>query len=306
MIDYSDFLAKDGYVIFLFHGVIPKNSHKVRNYTGKHIEKDRFTEVLKDLSGDGKPVSLDRIVYAHQLGETLPEKAFAVTFDDGFANNYEIAAPILFDLKIPATFYATTGFIGTDNASWIDLLEYAFENIRRIDFKHPLFGGEVSASSDSEKIKVLQFARDKMKNSAEIDVYGVASEILKQLGIDKIIPDPYLDKKMSWDQLRRLGSEDLFEIGGHGHTHRILSHLEDGELQKEIDASIDCLENNLSGRIRHYSYPEGLKHCFSEKVISALKKRGIICSPTAIPGKNKITDDLFRLRRVLVDGERGF
>ena len=50
----------------------------------------------------------------------------------------------------------------------------------------------------------------------------------------------------------------------------------------------------------HYSYPEGLKHCYSQNVIYELKKRGVLCYSTAISGLNNITDDLFHLKRVMI------
>jgi peptidoglycan/xylan/chitin deacetylase (PgdA/CDA1 family) len=48
------------------------------------------------------------------LGGTL-----SITFDDGYLDNFEVAAPILRRLRLPATFFVTTGFIGSHvTASW--------------------------------------------------------------------------------------------------------------------------------------------------------------------------------------------
>jgi hypothetical protein len=52
--------------------------------------------------------------------------------------------------------------------------------------------------------------------------------------------------------------------------------------------------------IVHYSYPEGLAHCYSDEVISCLQKHGITCSPTAIEGTNDVKTDLFNLKRITV------
>ena len=105
---------------------------------------------------------------------------------------------------------------------------------------------------------------------------------------------------MSWDDVRTLASGEGFTVGGHSHTHRILSHLPPDELRHEVDTSIGMLSDALGDPVRHYSYPEGLEHCYSDEVIEVLRERGIVCAPTAEPGVNRVGDDLFRLRRYFV------
>ena len=51
--------------------------------------------------------------------ETI-DHMLAITFDDGYRDNYEVAAPILTDFKLPATFFVTSGFIDSDFHPWWD------------------------------------------------------------------------------------------------------------------------------------------------------------------------------------------
>jgi hypothetical protein len=57
---------------------------------------------------------------------------------------------------------------------------------------------------------------------------------------------------------------------------------------------------NLDVAIEHYSYPEGLANCYSDRVIDLLRRQGIVCAPSAEHGVNRVGDDLFHLKRIMV------
>ena len=92
----------------------------------------------------------------------------------------------------------------------------------------------------------------------------------------------------------------MFSIGGHSHTHQILSMLSPPDLDFEIDNSLELLEKNLGRKIRHYAYPEGQRRHFNGFVIRGLKARGIQCCPSAMYGINSYDEDLFQLKRIMV------
>src|SRR5687768_2534006 len=55
-------------------------------------------------------------------GRPLPPRAVALTFDDGYLDNYTVASPILRAAGLPATFFLVPGFLsGTAQAWWEDL-----------------------------------------------------------------------------------------------------------------------------------------------------------------------------------------
>ena len=56
----------------------------------------------------------------------IPAKAVAITFDDGYRDNYQNAFPILKRLDLPATIFVTTGVVDSNAPLWHDTLFNAF------------------------------------------------------------------------------------------------------------------------------------------------------------------------------------
>ena len=287
--------------IYLFHGVVDRLHHRVRNYARKHIERDYFTDFLRARRSEGTALSMDEVIGLKREGKRPPKKSFVVTFDDGFENNFTIAAPILRDLNIPALFYVTSGFIEHNWMSWIDRIELCFEETNRGTVTLPWEDVPRTFFTDEGKIEILKAIRLRVKADPKIDHDELVSTLFTQCGRDEVFSslDP-LDRKMTWEQVRALNDDSLFKVGGHSHKHGILSFLSDDDLESELETSIALLREKSGITSPHYSYPEGLAHCFDERVIHGLKKRGIECCPTAIEGINDLSEDLFHLKRIMV------
>lgn len=288
--------------ILLFHGVVEDNVHyDVRNYNRKHIPKQYFAGVLERALQLGTAVSMDDVLTRYCEGEPPPPRAFAVTFDDGFENNYSVAAPILRDLNVPATFYVTSQFVDANAMSWIDRIEWAFERPDVVSVHLPWRKDVATASTPAEKIALLDEIRQVVKRDTQYREEDVVQTIFSQTGLDEIAAsEEPIDRKMTWAQVAEISGNDLFIVGGHSHTHSVLSSLTRKQLNAEIDTSLRLISNSVGGPLVHYSYPEGLAHCYSQDVIDALKARGIRCCPTAIEGANAPGADPFHLRRSLV------
>ena len=297
-------LTNHSLVIFLFHGVIDRQHHRVRNYTGKHLEAKLFARCLKRLAHEGYAMSMDEVLAYCESGEAFPENAFAITFDDGFENNISIAAPILADLNIPAMIYVTSGFIDENGMSWIDRVEYAVEAAASQTIEVDWAQETYSLTDTDSRIRFLKAVRAYVKNDSACHADKFADDLCARLGHPgKLSSGDPLDLKMSWAQVRQANESDLLSIGGHSHTHAILSYLTPDQLSFEIDTSLKLLAVNSGVAPTHYSYPEGLSHCYSEQVITKLKEQGVQCCPTAIDGVNPKDSDPFHLRRVMVNGE---
>ncbi len=301
MKDYTSYLKNDTLSIFLFHGVIPDTKqYKVRNYNKKHIHESYFRDILKSLLRFGTAISIEDIANNHT--KSAATNPFIISFDDGFKNNKTIAAPILEELGIPAVFYVTTGFVEYNGMSWIDKIEWLFENI---EGEHRIAVQEnekVIINMDSaSKISALELIRKHVKQSKQLDVNSYVSDLFSQLGKD-VVPSSLdvLDEKMNWKDVIDLNSSDLFTIGGHTHSHAIMSYLSDKDLVREVDMSLSLIQKHLGATPEHYSYPEGQREHYNQHVISLLKSRGITCCPSAVAGVNTYPLDVFNLNRVMV------
>ena len=302
MKDYSKYLRKKCNVIFLFHGVIDKNPFKIRNYTKKHLLKKEFIKVLNDLKKKGNCMSLDQVYDNIKNKRNFKDYSYSITFDDGFYNNYKIAAPILKKRKLYATFYLTTSFIEKNETSWIDKIEHMIEKIKTKKIIY-IFNQKFEIINNKKiKINFLNTIRYLAKKD-NTDFNRLVLDIKKQLGFNYKLNNlqNILDKKMNWNQVRKLNQCEYSIVGGHTVNHPILSFLSDKDAKKEIYNSINAIKKNAKIIVKHYSYPEGLKNTFGKREIKLLKNEGIKICPSAEFGFNNKNTDLFNLRRIFVN-----
>ncbi|WP_353427847.1 polysaccharide deacetylase family protein [Polynucleobacter sp. MWH-UH19D] len=297
-----EFLHKDNLVIFLFHGVIKKQIHSVRNYTMKHIEGELFDEYMGKLAHQGSPISMNMVLDHLDKKKPFSPGSFAITFDDGFENNISVAAPILEKYNIPAMIYLTTDFIQNNRMSWIDRIEYAVQKTKKSKITLQVNDNTYPLNHVDEKINFLRVVRELVKKTPTCNPNLFAHQVCSDLGFpSNISSDDPLDLKLSWDQIQKIHKDNgLLSFGGHSHTHPILSFLSSDDLSYELDRSISLMKHMADIDSTHYSYPEGLAHCYSDEVIRELKQRGVRCCPTAIQGNNSLDMDPFKLFRIMV------
>ena len=306
MIDIEYYLSKlreDRFSIFLFHGVIKDVITGIRNYTKKHLLAEEFETLIKKLKVKGNIISMDNVIWHHENGKKLPPYSYAITFDDGFENNFSVAAPILEKYSTSATFYVSTNMVDNNVMSWIDQIEYCFENINRASVYLPWQKNNFQLNSKDSKIACLKNIRENVKRDPHIyKPEKIVTMIFDQCSLDMVLSNNHsLDKKMNWDQVCNLDNHELFGVGGHSHNHVSLGLLGNTIMKNEIETSIALLKNKAGISSKHYSYPEGQEHDYNENVIAVLRKNNIRCCPTAIDGINDFEScSLFNLKRVMV------
>jgi peptidoglycan/xylan/chitin deacetylase (PgdA/CDA1 family) len=289
--------ASPKFVILLYHGVSQAKHKGIENCSRKHLPAEEFARQMEYLATNYQVLPLSQLLLLKEIG-SLPSRAVAITFDDGFENNYSVAYPIMMRYSIPATFFLATGFINTQRVFWVDKVEYlinesqhTFIKLKTLDSCYPL-------GSMEEKKYALQEIKRILKS-----VSGLVADVITELE-DVSSVDPRYDYEdyriCTWEQVREMRQSGLYDFGGHTVNHEILSHLNRAGKEKEIFEAKETLERELSEQIPLFSYPEGQENHFDPETIEVLKSAGFSCSPSAIFGVNTLTTSNYYLRRNMV------
>ena len=93
------------------------------------------------------------------------------------------------------------------------------------------------------------------------------------------------------------------ELGSHSRSHPKLHVLDDEAADREIAGSRAALRAAFGVPVEHFAYPYG---SFTDATVGLVKRAGYSSAVTVVAGLARPTDDLYRLPRMLVDGERGW
>lgn len=105
-------------------------------------------------------------------------------------------------------------------------------------------------------------------------------------------------KMMSWEEIKKISADNLFEIGCHTVTHRKLHGLSLEEAEREIKESKKILEEKLDKNIRSFAYPYGR---FNDSILELVKKNGFDLGFSARPGHLQENFNKWQIRRFGID-----
>jgi len=184
-------------------------------------------------------------------GGALPERPLAVTFDDGYADNAKLAAPVLMKLGIPATFFVATGFLD-GGRMWNDTVIEAVRAARGpvLDLV-PLGLGEHSIATTESRRAAIDDLLAALKHLPLEERDAKASRIAEIAGAS-----PPTDLMMRSEEVRRLHAQGM-TIGAHTVNHPVLNRIADGAARSEIVLGRRRLEDITGAPVRLFAYPHG-------------------------------------------------
>jgi peptidoglycan/xylan/chitin deacetylase (PgdA/CDA1 family) len=234
----------------------------------------------------------EHVSLLQSLGEVVPLRAlarprrtrrglrFAVTFDDGYADNALAAQPVLEAMGAPATVFVVAGSIGERTFWWDRLANLVFERAAGPRLELILDGQSFSLDVDSpagrRRAYWTVWSRLRVLPSAQI---GEVLESLEHtLGPSASSPDA---RPLTEVELRSL-AEGGVEIGAHTISHPSLPAGSPEQQRREIDGSRSLLEEMLERPVPAFAYPYG---DYDSTTVRLVKRGGFDTACTVQEGR---------------------
>lgn len=270
--------------ILIYHSVFEQRDFMRPN----EPTRDEFRDQMQLIKKYFNPVSLPKAIDMLANGE-LPANSIAVTFDDGYMNNFTVAKPVLDELGIPATFYVSTAF-SNGAMMWNDRVIETFRALDSIDLSSIGLGVVHTERADqkrSEAEKVIQRIKHKDYHDREAIVRSIEEQCSR--------PQPSL--MMSPREIKALHDAG-YEVAGHTVTHPILSVLDDQAAREEILQGKLALESIIGHEVVGFAYPNGRKASdYTDRDVALVTDLGFKYAVTTHWGCNRERTNPYELMR---------
>ena len=237
---------------------------------------------------------LDEAV-ARLRGGSLPARAMAITFDDGYADNHEVALPILQRHGLNATFFVATGFVDGGcmwNDKVIESVRHCANDVLRLPESRVFKSGAFDLRTALARRQTIEQLLRAMKYLSMAERLACADEIARCSG-SRDLPD----LMMSSGQVASLARNGM-RVGGHTVNHPILATLSDAEALEEISAGKRALENITQADVDLFAYPNGKPGTdYNVRDVALVASAGFKAAVTTAWGVSTAASDVYQLPR---------
>jgi len=254
---------------------------------------------LRELKQHLELVHLDDWLQRAQQRAPLPRLACAITFDDGWRDNYEFALPVLTRHGAPATIFLVSSYLGTTYSFWpnrlMSLLQRSFSEPGSVAYPEPLDSIVRPALAEAARRGELR-AEDAdavvqaAKEWDEAEIRGLVEAAAGSTDGTGNLPE-ILDHA----QIVKMSASGLIRFGSHTATHfRLGGRIPPQELEREIVGSRKVLQELSGQAINLFCYPNG------ETSVEAvdLVRRNYLGAVTTRKGWNDASGDPHLMRRI--------
>lgn len=222
---------------------------------------------------------------------SLPPRPACVTFDDGYADNYENALPVLQRHGLSATFFVATDYLN-GGAMWNDMVIEAVRCAPQPSLDLASLRLETYATgTTAERVHTAERIIKNLKHRSPGERADLAKGVADCVGVA-------LPRLMMQDEqvvaLNRAG----MTIGAHTATHPILACVEPEDAREDIRLGRDYLAALIGDQIDLFAYPNGLPgRDYTARHVEIVKALGFRAAVSTAWGASTAESDMFQLPR---------
>jgi peptidoglycan/xylan/chitin deacetylase (PgdA/CDA1 family) len=265
---------------------------------------------------------------------SVPRGAVAVTFDDGYGDNFRNAWPILERHHVPATIFVTTGYTDSGREFWWDDLartmffapklperlsldvngatrEWTLGAAARMSVEERLAdrGWTILREDNPTEVHrvyrelqpILLLAPPEQRDRMLADLRAQTRNGTSDRFEESQLADPLADNlAMTREQLRSIARTGLIGIGAHTVTHPVLSALPPESAAREIRQSKEDLQQILGGDVVSFAYPYGYRGAYTPQNVSDVRAAGLADAYSNFGGAVRPHANRYELNRILV------
>jgi peptidoglycan/xylan/chitin deacetylase (PgdA/CDA1 family) len=289
--------SREGPAILLYHRI----AREEFDPWSLAVSPANFEEQMKWLTDYRTVLSLTEFARQHRE-DSLGSDAVAITFDDGYACNALVAAPILHKLNIPATIFLPTEIIEQGRQFWWDelqriVVEHPSDETRldgeaiTLGPKQPLDGHWApGAPPRTERQRVFLKIWDRLRIKTSEGLVSALRELRD--GAEDIGGHP-LKRPLTIEEIGSVSRS--IEFGSHAQTHRSLPALSKADKAREVADSKHWCETITGRPALCFAYPFGDADAETAKLV---RNVGFECA--CITGERSVTpgSNVYTLPRI--------
>jgi peptidoglycan/xylan/chitin deacetylase (PgdA/CDA1 family) len=292
-------------VVLMYHRVLPQGSSaRSTEQPGMYVSPETLDLHLTELRKDFELVHLNEWLQRAKQGSPLPERACALTFDDGWRDNYEFGLPVLAKHGAPATIFLVSSYIGTTYRFWpnrlMRLLQKSFAEPGSVTYPESLrrlVAPALAAATDRGELRaddadvVVQGAKrwEEEKIRSLVDTAEESCGGTSEAG-----------EILDGEEIAKLSASGLVRFGSHTATHfRLGGRISAQDMEREIVGSQKRLQDLTGQAIDLFCYPNGETSPGAVDLV----RRHYLGAVTTRKGWHRASNDPQLIRRVGVHEE---
>ena len=220
------------------------------------VAPELFERQVAFLTKRFRIVSMTEMVRQMRSREGVDPRSVAITFDDGYEDNYRCAFPILRKHGATAAFYVTTGTVADARLLWTVGLRRAIRSCGTSSISLSFLGERsIDISTDALKETTIKMITGIGKRCKVDELAKILAEVHREAGYDPERVPRSRRVMMNWDEIREMHAAGM-TIGAHTNAHYNLPSIDTSDVAQEVVTSRRAIEEELQAPRRALRVPE--------------------------------------------------